>query len=319
MAIAGTTNLCGACLGDNEVRVDVALRDFASIESGPLAYNQMRPIAHLFQEFPPLTDLGETRQGIITGEDPIFIRFWWEVAPQLERRPWIPFSKGGDFQRFFASTELVLDWKDESRSRFHRKRDRSIYFRKGLTWSYRSQRGFSVRILPGDGVHGHVGHSFFPEDEGLSFYLLGVLNSVLLEYVLGVFSAFGKYELFMVGRLPIAVPKLASQSTVARISESIHTAKSTWDQGGESSPQFLVPWLLVESSHVADESLTERLGALIARELELDEKIKDQYRELNDEVFRIYGISSSTKVLVEAALVERPPEVLWPQMEGKTF
>ena len=305
-------------LGKNEVRVDVALRDFASIESGPLAYNQMRPIAHLFQEFPPLTDFGETRQGIITGEDPIFIRFWWEVAPQLERRPWIPFSKGGDFQRFFASTELVLDWKDESRSRFHRKRDRSIYFRKGLTWSYRSQRGFSVRILPGDGVHGHVGHSFFPEEDELSFYLLGILNSVLLEYVLGVFSAFGKYELFMVGRLPIAVPKLASQSNVARISESIHTAKKTWDQGGESSPQFLTPWLLLESPQVANESLTERLSAVIAHELELDAKIKDQYRELNDEVFRIYGISSSTKGLVETALVGRPPEVLWQQMEGKT-
>src|SRR5260370_205808 len=83
-------------LGGNEVRVDVALRDFTSIDSGPLAYNRMRPIAHLFKEFPPLTDLGETRQGIITGDDPVFIRFWWEDASHLMERPLIPFYMGGD-------------------------------------------------------------------------------------------------------------------------------------------------------------------------------------------------------------------------------
>jgi hypothetical protein len=43
------------------------------------------------------------------------------------------------------------------------------------------------------------------------------------------------------------------------------------------------------------------------------------YAALNDEVYRLYGILASTRTIVERSMVDRPPEVLWPQMEGKSI
>jgi hypothetical protein len=47
-------------------------------------------------------------------------------------------------------------------------------------------------------------------------------------------------------------------------------------------------------------------------------QIQNCYSDLNDEVYRLYGIPERTRALIEESLGERPPEILWPQMEGKT-
>ena len=39
---------------------------------------------------------------------------------------------------------------------------------------------------------------------------------------------------------------------------------------------------------------------------------------MNDEVYRLYGIPESLREMIEETLGERPPELIWPQMEGKT-
>ena len=49
-----------------------------------------------------------------------------------------------------------------------------------------------------------------------------------------------------------------------------------------------------------------------------DIRIQKLYTELNDEVYRLYGIPDSSRQIIEETLGERPPELIWPQMEGKT-
>ncbi len=46
--------------------------------------------------------------------------------------------------------------------------------------------------------------------------------------------------------------------------------------------------------------------------------IKKLYAELNDEVYCLYNIPDSMRQAIEETLGERPPELIWPQMEGKT-
>jgi hypothetical protein len=61
--------------------------------------------------------------------------------------------------------------------------------------------------------------------------------------------------------------------------------------------------------------LLDRLAEYEASE---EARIQTLYAELNDEVYRLYGIPEVTRAIIEETLGERPPEVLWPQMEGKT-
>ncbi len=46
--------------------------------------------------------------------------------------------------------------------------------------------------------------------------------------------------------------------------------------------------------------------------------IKKLYAELNDEVYCLYNIPDSMRQAIEETLGERPPELIWGQMEGKT-
>ena len=65
-------------------------------------------------------------------------------------------------------------------------------------------------------------------------------------------------------------------------------------------------------------NIAERLEQMARHEAAEEDRIRHLYSELNDEVYKLYGLPNSTRTLIEETLGERPPEVLWPQMERKT-
>jgi hypothetical protein len=90
------------------------------------------------------------------------------------------------------------------------------------------------------------------------------------------------------------------------------------DKGNEISTHFYVPWLLREDLLNIDASIPARLDRLADYEATEQTLIQQLYAEMNEEVYRLYGIPESTRKTIEETLGQRPPEVLWPQMEGKS-
>jgi hypothetical protein len=304
------------------VRVDVARRDFGSIEGSPLEYLNVAISSHIFRECPALDPAwGAARQGLATAADPQFVRCRWEVLSKdigIESK-WAPFFKGGGFNRFYADTSLVVLWEDNGRQvrAFEGSyiRNESYYFKQGITWTYRSQRGFSPRLLDGSGIHGHVGHSFFPGQESDRLFLLGMMASEPFSYLLSFFSAFGKYEVGMVKSVPCPTASLATHETISTYASSISSTKDSWDTGNEISTRFIRPWLLLED--LAPLDLPSRLDDLAQREASEEAHIQALYGYLNDEAYKLYGISEAHRAEIEATMGERPPEVLWVAMERK--
>lgn len=313
----------------NDVRHDVARRDFATVEGAPLAYQRLGLVAHVFRDSPPLQPTwGTTAQGLATTDDPRWLRNFWEVPEQSRGREhtWVPFAKGGEFSRFYFANDLVIRWKENGRelkeeikarygSAGKRIYGQEYYFTPGLTWPYRSQRGFGPRVLDGNGVHGHVGHSFFPKDNGDLHFLLGIMCSAPFEYLLGFYSAFGKYEVGMVRNLPVPSPTKAKRDRIALLAKSIHDAKAQWDSGNEISTAFKRPWVVQQASA---KSFSDALDATLDVEAEAEKRIQAVYSELNTEAYRLYALPDVTRAQIERSLGERPSEVIWPQMEGKT-
>ncbi len=95
----------------------------------------------------------------------------------------------------------------------------------------------------------------------------------------------------------------------------MHDSKATWDNGNELSTRFTEPWLLCNRVSL---EFPERLEHLADHEATEEARIQQLYADLNDEVYKLYGISDATRVIIEETLGERPPEILWPQMEHKT-
>lgn len=315
----------------NTIRFDVARRDFAVIDGSPLAYRRIGVIGHLFREHAPLEPAhGRTRRGAYTGDDPQYVRFWWEPGEPSTSAPfeWKPFAKGGDYSRFYADVSLVVHWDPERRTfaRYFGRKGRETerpeslddYFKPGLTWPRRTQRGFNVRVLPSGCVFADKGPAIFANQPEKNNFLLAVCNSGLIEFVLQGLTSFGSWETSAVKKLPIPDASERVRGSLATLAESIHRTKASWDEGNEVSRSFAGPWLLRASNVPADASIYERLDRL--RDIEADEEagIGNAYAAIEAEVYRLYGIPASARAKIEEALGPRPPEVLWPQMENKT-
>lgn len=303
-----------------QVRFDVARQDFAAIDESPLAYRRVGLVSHIFREAPALDPAwGIARQGKATGDDGRWVRQWWEVTL---RTGWTPFAKGGDFCRFYQDIELRIDWKPEHREALKAAGNGlpslEHYFKAGLTWPLRTQRGFNLRVMPQGCVFAHMGPAILLRDNADSLYVLGVANSSVADFILRGLATFGSWEVGVIKRLPVPHPSSDQREKISRLAKALHDTKGSWDQSNEACTHFTVPWLLRKDLVNEAQSIVERLERLAAFEVAEEARLRELYDELDGEIYRLYGISDASRAAIEEILGERSPEVLWPLMEGKT-
>jgi len=319
------------------IRFNVAKQDFRSVEGNPLTYQNIGIVAPLVKENLSISHASEIQHGLSTKDDKRFVRMRWEVpdaqiggeSSDFATRRWGQFAKGGDFARFYFDSYLLVEaWQDFSRIKLSLDNKypylkgnyswvlhpENNYLQEGLTYSRRSQKGFSVRYLPPSRFFSDKGPTVFPSDHHDLWPLNGFLNSSLVTFILSSITSFGSYEVGAVRRLPIA--DRLSKSGLGPQSKTIHDAKATWDEGNETSTRFSNPWLLRDE--LTTLAVPDRLDHLAELEATEESRIQQVYAELNDEVYKLYGIPESTRTIIEETLGERPPEILWPQMERKT-
>ena len=245
--------------------------DFANIIGSPAAYWLSPHLFDIFREsgtsgVPPKI---EVRQGLATADDFRFVRLWWEVpADEIDRgRRWVPFAKGGEYSPYYSDLHLVVDWSNDGKEikeyiiqRYPYLKGKwqwvakntEHYFRPGLTWSRRSQKGFSVRPTPAGSIFGDKGPMIFlPSDAAEDLdQLMAYLNSGLAAALLEAIVAFGSYEVGAVQRLPFIDPgaqagDLARELTMIRMAEG---------ERSETDHLFVSPW--TTSTSRTDDTLT---------------------------------------------------------------
>ena len=304
------------------VRYDIARRDFATIDGSPLAFERVGIVAPIFRKLPALDPtVGTTAQGLATAADDRFVRCFWEIPSDARGRghAWVPFAKGGPFSRFYADVFLVVDWRDDGadirgleRARVQNERH---YFKPGLTWPRRTQRGFNLRLMPEGCIFADKGSVILPKDPSKTFYLLGVANSAPAEFLLRGLMSFGSWEVGVIKRLPIPQAAGDHMEHISQLAKSIHDAKHEWDSGNELSTSFKRPWVLRRPDV---KSFSGALESVLAFEVEAEDQMQAIYNDLNTESYRLYGIPDGTRTHIERSLGDRPPEVIWPQMAGKS-
>ena len=304
-----------------EVRHDIARRDFAAIDGSPLAFERVGIVAPIFREAPPLDpSLATAAQGLATAADDRVVRCWWEVLAENrgKGKDWVPFAKGGEFSRFFSDVHLVVQWTSASIAVMEengRVQNVGHYFKPGMTWPLRTQRGFNLRVMPEGCIFGHKGPAVLPADPSKTFFILGIANSAPAEFLLRGLMSFGSWEVGVIKRLPVPQANAKQAERVASLAKEIHDAKREWDSGNESSTSFERPWVTRRSDA---NTLSDALDGVLEAEASAEKHIQATYSDLNTEAYKLYAIPDVTRVQIEKSLGERPPEVIWPQMEGKT-
>lgn len=174
--------------------------DFEKVPGSPVAYWLPVQAMDAFVSFPRIGSIAEAKQGLITGDNDRFIRFWQEVSvgntvTECGNRDeasstggkWFPFQKGGIYRKWFGNHEYLVNWANdghEIRNFFdkngkQRSRPQSMgyYFLPGITWTSVTISAFNSRLSPPGFIYSEPGPVLHTSDMTLLPRLTGFLNS----------------------------------------------------------------------------------------------------------------------------------------------
>jgi len=165
-------------------------------------------------------DYCKVAQGLITGHNERFLRFWWEIgssASTHSTNKWVKYSKGGPFNKWYGNLWLTVNWADngaeikalktDTGRQKSRTQNMNFYFKKGVTFSTTGSKGASFRELPEGCIFDGKGSSVFIQSKSLSNeYLLSYLNSKLSFYIANSLNSTVETTIGDVQRIPIIIP-----------------------------------------------------------------------------------------------------------------
>jgi hypothetical protein len=289
---------------------------FQKVPGAPFAYWVSNAIRKCFDDWNPIE--GESRkvkQGLVTADDFRFVRGSWEAPFQSQCPPdkWFPFAKGGEYARYYSDIHLLIDWaKDGYEIRnfadlktgkiCSRPQNTDFYFRSGLTWSLRSQKGLSIRVMPKNSAFGHKGPAIFvnqDETEQL-LVMLAITNSSTFYCLVEIQMAFGSYEVGVLQRSPVPdiIPK-STTTTLAIFAQRSWLLKRSLDTGTQISHVFILPALL----QFKGKSLADRAQAYANHVAEIETKLTQIQSEIDALVFDLYGIDERDRLTIGNAPV----------------
>lgn len=285
--------------------------DFREVPGAPFSYWVSSSVRSTFKANPQLESDGrDVQSGASTMNDFRFLRLWWEIIPTGNehrgskappREKWVTLSKGGSFARYYIDWELKLNWDDDGREiKEHVAEYRggkgwgyhwaaalngyTQYFRPGLTWPRRSQKGLSIRVLPGEAIFGDKGPTIFAPDNNKEQLLkiLGLTNSSAFFELVRLQMAFGSYEVGVLERTPIPHTALNPDNALHDLARKSWSYKRILDTVEEGSHAFLLP-----------ATLRARLGDYDPPNIELE--LGRIQSEVDAIAFDLYGFSEADR------------------------
>ena len=206
---------------------------------------------------PTIDSCFEAREGLGTRDDAIFMRRFWEVSLDRIRRSasepqrkWVKTDKAGGIRRWSGTSTFVMDWENDGYAiRNHRNDDGTLksrpqntqyFFRQAVSWGKIGSSIASFRFRDGSWAFNDAAPSLFGDD---LHYVIGLLNSKVLEAILRLRGETLNYTTGTIGSLPFVI---AERTTVRRQSqECIELATREWTSF-EISMEFLQTPLTAE-------------------------------------------------------------------------
>jgi hypothetical protein len=107
----------------------VAQDAFSAIPGSAVAYWVSDTVRDIFQKYDSFSDHAQTKQGLATTNNDLFLRFWHEVSinrigfgcrseDEADRtgRKWFPCNKGGSHRRWYGNNEYVVNYEKRGKT-----------------------------------------------------------------------------------------------------------------------------------------------------------------------------------------------------------
>jgi len=246
--------------------------EFKVIPGFPIAYWISATVRNIFLNAELLEHIAQPKQGLATANNERFLRFWFEVSIEKigfgftsrtkardSKKKWFPYSKGGEFRKWYGNNEYIIDWENDGEHLFGYRpqaviRNPDYYFKPAITWSLTSMFGFSARSRPVGYIFDVNGMSAFPDDD--NYYLvLGLLNSRVSDLALSIINPSIAFQIGDIARIPVK-RNLAKKSIQNKVEQCIEIAKLDWNSFETSWDFSQFPWLCpATKSTSTDQSL----------------------------------------------------------------
>ncbi|SHF06696.1 BREX-1 system adenine-specific DNA-methyltransferase PglX [Clostridium fallax] len=276
--------------------------NFSQLEGCQIAYWISNELQRIFKSERCIADVSEPKMGLSTGDNEKFIRNWYEVVSFDYQKgeccsnvcKWYPLNKGGEYRRWYGNNVNIINWanngteiKQLSNSII---RNEKYYFKKCITWTDVSSKGFTARYSDEGFIFADAGPCLFVDETKLN-YILGLLNSKLSINFLEIINPTVHFKPGNIGRIPFILNNCSFDKVKFLVMYNIKLARNEWDSF-EISWDFRIHPLL-ELPYKGNEYKIENLFIMWEDKCEENFKqLKYNEEELNRIFIDIYGLQN---------------------------
>ena len=216
---------------DVSYRYTTYSKDFHSIPGSPIAYWASDRVRKIFAKEEKLGQNSPCRKGMFTGNNDMFLRYWYEVSKKSSFKP---YSKGGEYRKWYGNNEYVIEWANNGLKVKNYDGSGNIidsmFFKKSITWSLITSKAFTCRYLDEIFVTGDAGPMCYPKQENI-YYTLGALNTNIAQYFLNLMNPTMNFSNGVISNFPIVYTndtKLKNQINLL-VQDNVQISKDDWD------------------------------------------------------------------------------------------
>ena len=222
---------------------------FSDIPGKPIAYWVSDKVISIYKNSKLIKDFGVTRQGIATGENDRFMRFWYEpnyenvaCPPEcyynMHSLKWYPYHKGGEYRKWYGNNDFIVNWENNGREikNFYddrgklrsRPQNLDFAFRECITWSLTNISSFGARYRPKGFMFDINGMSLFIDDN-LLVYALAFLCSNVANVLMRINNPTLASQAGDVARLPFIIDENYREKIGELTKKCVKAARKDWD------------------------------------------------------------------------------------------
>lgn len=248
-----------------------------------------------------VADYGDARQGMATGNNEQFVRYWYEPLfsdigfgcqnyDEFKNtgKKYVPYIKSAGICRWYGNYYTVLKFDEHNYELLSKSGNclpsKQYYFRENANWSLISTDKFGARYAFPGGVFDVGAHAFYGNNNVLK--MLGYLNSSVFEHFIKFLSPTINYNSGIVAKVPaMDIPDRVQEL----VSENIEIAKKNWDKQE-------ISWDFKKSPIIGKGGLIEDAIKQEITEYRHDlEVIKNNEDEINNIFIELFGLTEDFK------------------------
>lgn len=274
------------------------------IKSYPFIYWISDEFREIISQSIAIDDIIDVRQGIATGNNLKFLRFWWEVAQEdlsldypSDKKKWVTYSKGGPFNKWFGNLWLRISFDESSKKMLstmgNHLPSKEYYFRHAITYCGSGSKGTSFREFPAGGLFDVGGSCLFNTPQYTNiYYTLAFLNSKLCFYIANCFNPTANIQVGDLKRVPFSIPSQKNEDKIVSISqENIQIKKDIYKKS-------IIEQTYVISPIGTNADVMSEIKSYYNYENAGLTKILINEAFINELIFQIYGLNNHDRQMV---------------------